>query len=62
MVQPNVILLDNCDKIFRIVRPAEKEYFPEQVILDSSSQPLMLSRSAFHSLGMKKFDVDKCPF
>jgi hypothetical protein len=32
------------------------------MMLDSGAQPLMLGRAAFHGLGMKKSDVDKCPF
>jgi hypothetical protein len=62
LIQPNVILLDNRNKVFRMVGPAGKEYFLERVMLDSGAQPLMLGRSAFHGLGMKKSDLDKCPF
>jgi hypothetical protein len=62
LIQPNVIFLDNCNKVFRMVGPARKEYFLERVMLDSGAQPLMLGRSAFHGLGMKKSDLDKCPF
>jgi hypothetical protein len=62
MVWPNIILLDNKNKVFRMVGPCGKEYYPERVMLDSGAQPLMLGRAAFHGLGMKKSDVDKCPF
>jgi hypothetical protein len=62
LIRPNVILLDNRNKVLRMVGPAGKEYFPERVMLDSGAQPLMLGRSAFHGLGMKKSDLDKCPF
>lgn len=62
LIRPNVILLDNRNKVLRMVGPAGKEYFLERVMLDSGAQPLMLGRSVFHGLGMKKSDLDKCPF
>jgi hypothetical protein len=62
MVQPNIILLDNKNKVFWMVGPCGKENYPKRVMLDSGAQPLMLGRAAFHGLGMKKSNVDKCPF
>ena len=62
MVRPNVILLDNRNKVFSLVGPSGKVYWPQRVMLDSGAQPLMLGKVAFHGLGMKRSNVDKCPF
>ncbi|CAM6085511.1 unnamed protein product [Calypogeia fissa] len=62
MMRPNIVMLDNRDRIFSLVGPVGKVYYPQRVLLDSGAQPLMIGRAAFAGLGLKASNIDKCPF
>jgi hypothetical protein len=47
-----VCMLDNWSGIFRLMSPTNQVYRPNQVLLDSNAQPLMLGKAACISLGI----------
>jgi len=59
---PGVCMLDNQSGIFRLVNPTGHVYRPDQVLLDSGAQPLMLGKAACISLGIWRSELEPCPF
>jgi len=55
-------MLDNWSGIFRLVNPMGQMYRPDRVLLDSSAQPLMLGKVACISLGIRRSELEPCPF
>jgi hypothetical protein len=59
---PSVCMLDNRSGIFRLVIPMGQVYKPDQVLLDSGAQPLMLGKAACIGLGIRRSKLELCPF
>jgi hypothetical protein len=59
---PGVCMLDNRSGIFRLVSPTGQVYKPYRVLLDSSAQPLMLGKGACIGLGIRRSELELCPF
>jgi len=59
---PRVCMLDNRNGIFWLVNPMGQVYKPDQVLLDSSAQPLMLGKAACISLGIQRSELEPCSF
>jgi hypothetical protein len=59
---PNVCMLDNRSGIFWLVSPTGQVYKPDQVLLDSSAQPLMLGKATCIGLGIRRSELEPCPF
>jgi hypothetical protein len=59
---PGVCMLDNWSGIFRLVNPISQVYRPDQVLLDSGAQPLMLGKAACINLGIRRSELEPCPF
>jgi hypothetical protein len=59
---PNVCMLDNMSGIFRLVNPTGQMYRPDQVLLDSGAQPLMLGKATCIGLGVRRSELESCPF
>jgi hypothetical protein len=57
-----VCMLDNRSGIFRLVSPMGQVYRPDRVLLDSGAQPLMLGKVACISLGIRRSELEPCPF
>ncbi len=57
-----VCMLDNRSGIFRLVNPTGQVYKPYRVLLDSSAQPLMLGKAACIGLGIRRSELELCPF
>jgi hypothetical protein len=60
-ITPGVVVVDNSQGIFQLVRPKEKVFVPRRVLLDSRAQPLMLGVSAIEELGLTKDTLEKYP-
>jgi hypothetical protein len=61
-ISPGVVVVDNSQGIFQLVRPKGKIFVPQQVLLESGAQPLMLRASVVAGLNtisikMGKFQV-----
>ncbi|CAM6064461.1 unnamed protein product [Sphagnum tenellum] len=54
---PGACMLDNRSDIFRLVSPTGQVYKPDQVLLDSGAQPLMLGKAACIGLGCQSFGI-----
>jgi hypothetical protein len=59
---PGVCMLDNRSGIFRLVSPTSQVYKPDRVLLDFGAQPLMLGKAACIDLGIRKSELELCPF
>ncbi len=59
---PGVCMLDNRSGIFRLVSPTGQVYKPDWVLLDSGAQPLMLGKVACIGLGIRRSELELCPF
>jgi len=59
---PGVCMLDNRSGIFRLVSPTGQVYRPYQVLLDSVAQPLMLGKASCIGLGIRRSELELCPF
>jgi hypothetical protein len=59
---PGVCMLDNRSGIFQLVSPMSEVYKPDRVLLDSSAQPLMLGKAACIGLGIRRSELELCPF
>jgi hypothetical protein len=59
---PSVCMLDNRSGIFRLVSPTGQVYRPNQVLLDSGAQLLMLGKVACIGLGIQRSELEPCPF
>jgi hypothetical protein len=57
-----VCMLDNRSGIFRLVSPIGQVYKPDRVLLDSGAQPLMLGKAACIGLGIRRSELELCPF
>ncbi len=59
---PGVCMLDNRSGIFRLVSPTGQVYRPDRVLLDFGAQPLMLGKVACIGLGIRRSELEPCPF
>ncbi len=59
---PGVCMLDNWSGIFWLVSPTGQVYRPDQVLLNSGAQPLMLGKAACIGLGIRRSELESCPF
>jgi len=57
-----VCMSDNQSGIFRLVSPMGQVYRPDRVLLDSGAQPLMLGKPACIGLGIRRLELELCPF
>jgi hypothetical protein len=55
-------MLDNRSGIFWLVSPTGQVYRPDQVLLDSVAQPLMLGKATCIGLGIRRSELEPCPF
>ncbi|CAM6111262.1 unnamed protein product [Calypogeia fissa] len=61
-VAPQVVMVDNRSGIFQMVSPAGQVYRPDRILLDSGAQPLMLGKAACIGLGIRRSEIEPCPF
>ena len=61
-LKPGVCMLDNRTGVLRLVSPTGQVYRPERVLLDSGAQPLMLGKPAVLGLGLRRSELEECPF
>jgi hypothetical protein len=59
---PGVCMLDNYNGIFWLVSPMGQVYRPDRVLLDFDAQPLMLGKAACIGLGIRRLELESCPF
>jgi hypothetical protein len=59
---PGVCMLDNWSGIFRLVSPTSHVYRPDRVLLDFGAQPLMLEKATCIGLGIRRSELEPCPF
>jgi hypothetical protein len=59
---PSVCMLYDRSGIFRLVSPTGQVYKPDRVLLDSGAQPLMLGKAACIGLGIRRSELELCPF
>jgi hypothetical protein len=57
-----VCMLDNQSGIFQLVSPTGQVYRPDWVLLDSGAQPLMLGKTTCIGLGIRRLELEPCPF
>jgi hypothetical protein len=57
-----VCMLDNRSGIFQLVSPTGQVYKPDRVLLDSGAQPLMLGKATCIGLGIRRSELEPCPF
>jgi hypothetical protein len=62
MLTPSVCMLDNRSGILQLVSPMGHVYRPNQVLLDSGAQPLMLGKASCIGLGIRRSELEPCPF
>jgi hypothetical protein len=55
-------MLDNRSGIFRLLSPTGQVYRPNWVLLDFGAQPLMLGKVACIGLGIRRLELEPCPF
>jgi hypothetical protein len=55
-------MLDNQSGIFRLVSLTGQVYRPDRVLLDSGAQPLMLGKATCIGLGIRRSELESCPF
>ncbi|PTQ31359.1 hypothetical protein MARPO_0112s0017 [Marchantia polymorpha] len=61
-VVPGVCMVDNQSGVFRLVSATGQVYVLARVLLDSGAQPLMLGKIACISLGVRRSELEPCPF
>ncbi|PTQ47194.1 hypothetical protein MARPO_0008s0049 [Marchantia polymorpha] len=61
-IVPGVCMVDNRSGLFRLVSSTGQVYVPARVLLDSGAQPLMLGKAACISLGIRRSELEPCPF
>ncbi|PTQ34011.1 hypothetical protein MARPO_0084s0073, partial [Marchantia polymorpha] len=61
-IVPGVCMVDNRSDLFRLVSSTGQVYVPARVLLDSGAQPLMLGKAACISLGIRRSELEPCPF
>ncbi|PTQ39138.1 hypothetical protein MARPO_0047s0110 [Marchantia polymorpha] len=61
-VVPGVCMVDNRSGVIRLVSAIGQVYVPTRVLLDSGAQPLMLGKIACISLGVRRSELEPCPF
>ncbi len=59
---PGVCMLDNRIGIFWLVSPTGQVYRPDWVLLDFGAQPLMLGKATCIGLGIRRLELEPCPF
>jgi hypothetical protein len=55
-------MLDNQSGIFRLVSLTGQVYRPDRVLLDFGAQPLMLGKITCIGLGIRRLELELCPF
>ncbi|OAE26911.1 hypothetical protein AXG93_3882s1010 [Marchantia polymorpha subsp. ruderalis] len=58
----SVCMVDNQSDLFRLMSSTRHVYVPTRVLPESCSQPLMLSKEPCISLGIRRFELETCPF
>jgi hypothetical protein len=61
-ITPGVIVVDNSQGIFQLVKSKGNLFVPRRVLLDSGAQPLILGASAIEGLGLTNDTLEKCPW
>ncbi|BBM98527.1 hypothetical protein Mp_1g14190 [Marchantia polymorpha subsp. ruderalis] len=61
-IVPGVCMVDNQSGLFRFVSSTGHVYVSARVLLDSGAQPLMLGKAACISLGIRRSELEPCPF
>ncbi|BBN19983.1 hypothetical protein Mp_8g15430 [Marchantia polymorpha subsp. ruderalis] len=61
-IVPGVCMVDNRSGLFRLVSSTGQVYVRARVLLDSGAQPLMLGKAACISLGIRRSELEPCPF
>ncbi|OAE29706.1 hypothetical protein AXG93_509s1590 [Marchantia polymorpha subsp. ruderalis] len=61
-IVPGVCMVDNRSALFRLVSSTGQMYVLARVLLDSGAQPLMLGKAACISLGIRRSELEPCPF
>ncbi|CAM6104818.1 unnamed protein product [Calypogeia fissa] len=61
-VAPQVVMVDNRSGVFQMVSPAGQVYRPDRILLDSGAQPLMLGKAVCIGLGIRRLEIEPCPF
>ncbi|OAE18202.1 hypothetical protein AXG93_406s1700 [Marchantia polymorpha subsp. ruderalis] len=61
-VVPGVSMVDNQSGVFCLMSATGQVYVPARVLLDSGAQPLMLGKTACISLGVRRSELEPCPF
>ncbi|PTQ33208.1 hypothetical protein MARPO_0091s0058, partial [Marchantia polymorpha] len=61
-IVPGVCMVDNRSGLFRLVSSTGQVYVPARVLLDSGAQPLMLGKAACIILGIRRSELEPCPF
>jgi hypothetical protein len=59
---PGVCMLDNRSGVFQLVSPMGQVYRPDWVLLDYGAQPLMLGKATCIGLGIRRSELETCPF
>jgi hypothetical protein len=59
---PGLCMLDNRSGIFQLVNPTSQVYKLDRVLLDSNAQPLMLGKATCIGLGIRRLELELCPF
>ncbi|BBN12492.1 hypothetical protein Mp_5g20560 [Marchantia polymorpha subsp. ruderalis] len=57
-----VCMVDNRSGLFQLVSSTGQVYVPARVLLDSDAQPLMLGKTSCISLGIRRSELEPCPF
>jgi hypothetical protein len=55
-------MLDNRSGIFRLVSSTSQMYKLDRILLDSGAQPLMLGKATCIGLGIRRLELESCPF
>ncbi|BBN03753.1 hypothetical protein Mp_2g26090 [Marchantia polymorpha subsp. ruderalis] len=61
-IVPGVCMVDNMSGLFCLVSSTRKVCVPVRVLLDSGAQSLMLGKAACISLGIRRSELEPCPF
>ncbi|BBM98434.1 hypothetical protein Mp_1g13510 [Marchantia polymorpha subsp. ruderalis] len=61
-IVPGVCMVDNRTGLFRLEISIGHVYVPARVLLGSGAQPLMLGKAACVSLGIRRSELEPCPF
>lgn len=55
-------MVNNQSGLFWLVSSIGQVYVPARVLLDSSARPLMLGKATCISLGIRRSELEPCPF